>query len=329
MIDYGCDYQAIFMSHPLVVRGLSKIFSQRSRWLLRPVRVTRAVNDISFFMREGEFLGFLGPNGAGKTTTIQMLLDLLTPTSGEIIYFDQNLATNKNVRQYIAYASGYMRLPSSLTVRQALAMYGMLYGMSRAHIKQKSDELIHTLRLERLCDQKTSTLSAGQTTIVLVARAFLVEPKIVLLDEPTAALDPENADIVRKFIAQKNKQSGVGILFTSHNMAEVADLCDRILVIKEGVIVADNTPEKLAATVRSSRVQLMLTSAPELWHTFVQQEKLQYKHDGHYVEIVVDEHAIAHLLMRLARAGIEYSQIAVEKPTLEDYFLLMARKGEL
>ena len=162
-------------------------------------------------------------------------------------------------------------------------------------------------------------------TLVLVARTFLVEPKIVLLDEPTAALDPENAVVVRNFIAQQNKQHGTSILFTSHNMAEVADLCNRILVLKEGVIVADNTPEKLAATVSAARVQLVLTSAPDVWHAFAQQENIAYKHEGHHVEIVIDEHEIANLLIKLARAGIVYRQISIEKPTLEDYFLMMAR----
>lgn len=315
------------MQNILEVNKLEKVFTHR-RWPWSTPQITRAVNGISFQMHSREILGLLGPNGAGKTTTIQMLLDLLTPTKGTIKYFGQDLAQHKNVRQHIAYASGYMKLPSSLTVMQALTMYGRLYGMSTQQINIKSRELIQSLNIGHLCNQKTSTLSAGQTTVVLVARALLVQPKILLLDEPTAALDPENAVTVRSIITEQNKQHGVSVLFTSHNMPEVADLCDRILVLKSGNIVADNTPEKLAATVRNTRVQLVLTCKQEVWQNFARQENIIYKYEGHHTEIVTDEHEIADLLAKLAHVGINYSQIAIEKPTLEDYFLLMARGQE-
>lgn len=318
--------EATMAVSPLSVHELTKDFYVSSRWLFGKKTVFHAVKGISFELREGEILGFLGPNGAGKTTTIQMLLDLLTPTSGTITYFGQNLAQHKDVRQHIAYASGYMKLPSSLTVRQSLVMQGMLYGMSSSRINEKIDELVRVLRLEQLCNQKVSTLSAGQTTIVLVARAFLVEPRIILFDEPTAALDPENAAVVRDFIMHQNKEHGVSILFTSHNMAEVADLCDRILVIKDGNIVANSTPEQLAATVNIAHVQLVLASDFDRWHAFATQERLTYAREEHHIEIEIEERNIADLLMRIAHAGISYSQIAIEKPTLEDYFLLMARK---
>ncbi len=315
-------------SHPLVVDKLTKKF-ESSKFLWFGKQSFIAVDDISFYLKEGEILGLLGPNGAGKTTTIQMLLNTLTPTRGTISYFGKKLSANpKEALRPVAYASSYMRLPSALTVRQSLIIFGMLYDIPYKKLLHKIDEpFLEAFNLTHIIDRKVSVLSAGQTTAILLARTFLVDPSIVLLDEPTAALDPESAHNIRAFIREQNRQHGISMLFTSHNMSEVADLCDRILVLKGGKIIADNTPDFLAASVRVVRLQLYIVSADGMMRAvaFFKEQALRCTVEGHSVELNVEEHKIADLLSGLAQQGIVYTQIAIEKPTLEDYFLTLSK----
>jgi len=173
-------------SHPLVVEKLTKNFESSKFFWIGKQSFT-AVDAISFHLKEGEILGLLGPNGAGKTTTIQMLLNTLTPTAGSISYFGKMLSNNnKQVLRRVAYASSYMRLPSALTVRQSLIMFGTLYDIPYTMLLQKMDEqFLVSFNLIHIIDRSVSSLSAGQTTAVLLARTFLVNSSIVLLDEPT------------------------------------------------------------------------------------------------------------------------------------------------
>ncbi len=313
------------ITSPLVVKTLSKTFTTKK--LFKKPSTFVAVNNISFALKQGEILGFLGPNGAGKTTTIQMLLDLLEPTSGSIHYFGKDLKNNKWIKQKIAYVSGYMKLPSSLSVRQALLMYGLLYDMKYENLKKKIEHFLHVFSIEHLADRRVTMLSSGQTTSVLLARAFLVDPHIILLDEPTAALDPHTACNIRTFIREQNQKHGISMLFTSHNMPEVTELCDRILVLKNGSIIADNTPELLAASVSSAKVQLIVGDGLKRTIAFAEEKKLAYKVEERHIEINIDEHNIAEFLGGLASRGVSYSQISIEKPTLEDFFLNITRKG--
>lgn len=306
------------INNPLVVQNLTKIFNTNKKFL--------AVDNISFFLRQGEFLGFLGPNGAGKTTTIQMLLNLLTPTSGSIFYFGKDFAKNLKVKNYISYASGYMKLPSSLTVKQALLMYGLLYDIKYSVLKERINIFLKNFSLENLKSRNVVTLSSGQTAAVLLARAFLVEPKIVLLDEPTVALDPAVANSVRNFIKEQNKQNGTSVLLTSHNMPEVAQLCDRILVLKEGKIIADNSPEYLASTVYISKVSFVIQDGLEKLISYIETNSFDYDLQEHDIIIEIDEHKIPDLLTFMGNSGIEYTQISIEKPTLEDYFLTLVKR---
>jgi ABC-2 type transport system ATP-binding protein len=314
---------------PLSVRGLTKIFEPGlwARWR-RKKQPFIAVNNISFELKVGEILGFLGPNGAGKTTTIQMLLDVLTPTAGTIEYLGKNVAKSRDVLQQVSFASGYTRLPSSLTVRQCLLVHGMLYNKSLAELRIKITKILEEFGIAHLADRSASTLSAGQTTCVLLARAFLIEPQVVLLDEPTAALDPENAHVVRDFIKKQNREHNISLLFTSHNMNEVAELCDRILILKEGIIIADNTPEYLASSISRACVRLVSVDHLEQLVNFARTKNLEYVVQEKHVDIMVDEHQIAELLESLASNKLRYSQISIDKPTLEDYFLTIARRNK-
>lgn len=284
-----------------------------------------AVNGISFELQQGQVLGFLGPNGAGKTTTIQMLLSTMTPTSGDIIYFGKNLKTDRSeILSKVGFASTYVSLPGKLTVYENLAFYGELYGVPKLILKERLEKLLKKFDMWDLKDRRAGTLSAGQTTRVMLIKAFCIEPAIMLLDEPTASLDPDVAQEVLNFIKEQQKQQGVSILFTSHKMDEVAQICDNVLVLKKGEIIAHDTPEKLAALAGLAHVELVVEN-PDAVGVWCSQQAIQAKISGSVVLVKLEEHAIAKFLIQLAQAGLHYSQITIDKPTLEDYFLQISR----
>lgn len=286
-----------------------------------------ALNNISFTLNAGEILGILGPNGAGKTTTIQILLSALKPTSGTIEVFGKNFYKHRSdILQHISFASSYVRLPSQLTVKENLDIYSQLYGVSAAERTHKIEKYLKLFGMWSVAHKETGTLSAGQMTRVMLAKAFMTSPRIVLLDEPTASLDPDIAQDVRTFIVEQQKEQGISLLVTSHNMDEVTQICNRVVVLKEGQIIADDTPQNLALSVSRARVHIF----PDIHNAligFVQKNKLKYTDENNTISIEIDEHAIAQLLIQLAQEGISYSQISIDKPTLEDYFLSIARGG--
>lgn len=313
------------MSAILRVENLTKTFNPGFWPLLKSHQFT-AVNKISFVLNKGEILGFLGTNGAGKTTTIQMLLGTLHPTSGSIFYFGKDFATNRiETLKRISYASGYDKLPARLTVRENLDVIARIYSVPHAERDERIDAMLKSFGLWNLRNKETGSLSAGQSTRATLAKAFIANPDIVLLDEPTASLDPESAQEVRNFILQQQQERHVSILFTSHNMAEVAYMCDRVLILKQGTIIADNTPEELARSVSLARVHLIITHGFEALIAYLKHNTLSYEIKTHEMIIEVDEHAIASLLADLAALKIGYSQISIDKPTLEDYFLSIAK----
>ena len=312
----------------LSVSDLTKIFTQKE-WFSRKHKTFVAVNNISFHLHEGEILGFLGPNGAGKTTTIQMLLGLMTPTSGTINYFGENFFTHRsNILQYVSFASAYTKLPGRLTIYENLDIYGRLYGLSAEERALKIEEYLKLFGMWELRNKYAGPLSAGQITRVMLAKAFLTEPKIILLDEPTASLDPDVAEDVRKFVVEQQRERNISVLFTSHNMDEVEQICDRVLILKNGIIIADNKPDEIAASISKTRVNLLiedhdLNRVKEYMH----QRQLPYEMKENFLEVQIDEHEVASFLSGLAKIGIEYSQISIEKPTLEDYFLYISKNN--
>ena len=203
-----------------------------------------AVKGISFNIKEDEILGLLGPNGSGKTTTIGMLLGLLKPTSGEILINGQKLEGNRiEILEQINFISPYIELPKKLTVKQNLTVYGKLYKVN--NINERIDFLSEKLRLGGLLNSITGELSSGQKNRVSLAKALINEPKVLLLDEPTASLDPEVGDFVRSFLEDYKKEKKISILLASHNMNEVTRLCKSILMMKDGIIVDSGSPANL------------------------------------------------------------------------------------
>ena len=203
-----------------------------------------AVKGISFSIEENEILGLLGPNGSGKTTTIGMLLGLLKPTSGEIFINGQKLEGNRiEILEQINFISPYIELPKKLTVKQNLTVYGKLYKIN--NIDERIEFLSEKLRLRGLLNSITGELSSGQKNRVSLAKALINEPKVLLLDEPTASLDPEVGDFVRSFLEDYKKEKKISILLASHNMNEVTRLCKSILMMKDGIIIDKGNPEEL------------------------------------------------------------------------------------
>jgi ABC-2 type transport system ATP-binding protein len=307
---------------PLSVQNLTKIYPS-------PEKPLTAVDHVSFELKHGEILGLLGPNGAGKTTTIQMLLSTLKPTDGSIKYFGKDFFKYRSeCLQDVGFASTYINLPGDLTVEENLKIYGLLYGLSSSTLRDNITQFLKRFDIESFRQKKVNTLSAGQKTRVMLCKAFLAHPKIVLLDEPTASLDPDIAHEVREFVLHQQREHGVSVLFTSHNMDEVAYVCQRVLVLAKGKIIADDSPEKLAASVDISKVQLVVGDGLKRTIAYVSEHHLEYSLHERSIEIKIDEHKIAELLQNLAHIGIQYTQIFIEKPTLEDYFLKISKMRE-
>ena len=203
-----------------------------------------AVKGISFKIKHDEILGLLGPNGSGKTTTIGMMLGLLKPSNGEIIIDGKKIEDNRiEILKKINFISPYIELPKKLTVKQNLIVYGKLYSVS--NIKKTIEYLSEKLRLGDLLNKITGELSSGQKNRVSLAKALINKPKVLLLDEPTASLDPEIGDFVRTFLEDYKKEMKISILLASHNMNEVTRLCKSTLMMKDGIIIDSGSPEEL------------------------------------------------------------------------------------
>ena len=203
-----------------------------------------AVKGISFKIKDNEILGLLGPNGSGKTTTIGMMLGLLKPSNGEIIIDGKKIENNRiEILKKINFISPYVELPKKLTVKQNLIVYGKLYSVS--DIKNRIEYLSEKLRLNDLLNKITGELSSGQKNRVSLAKALINKPKVLLLDEPTASLDPEIGDFVRTFLEDYKKEKKISILLASHNMSEVTRLCKSTLMMKDGIIIDSGSPEEL------------------------------------------------------------------------------------
>ena len=203
-----------------------------------------AVKDLTFEINKGKIVGLLGPNGCGKTTTIAMILGLVKPTSGEVIIKGKNIEKERiNLLEKMNFISPYVELPKKLTVEENLKVYADLYGVTNAN--EKIYELVNELRLNEFFKKKTGELSSGQKNRISLAKALINDPEILLLDEPTASLDPETGDFVRSFIEHYSSKTNVTILLASHNMNEVERLCDSVMMMKDGMIVDTGKSQEL------------------------------------------------------------------------------------
>lgn len=285
----------------------------------------KVIKGISFQMEEGEILGILGPNGAGKTTTLQMLIGILTPTSGQINVFGKDLSTNKSeISQSINFSSTYVDLPWRLTVKQNLIWTSYLYNIKDR--KKRLSQIAELFRLEKIWNKPVAELSAGQKTRVNLARSMINYPKLLLLDEPTASLDPEVAAYIREFFKSQREKFGKSIILTSHNMSEVEDLCDRVIVLKDGLIYGNDTPSGLAKKIDDSYLNLRITKNMAVLESLLKRHRLTKVEVAGITTIKIKEKMLPLFLYEVTKQNIHYSEITISKPTLEDYFLKVARE---
>jgi len=218
---------------PLEIKSLSKNYNEKE-----------AVKNISFKVKKNEIIGILGPNGCGKTTTIGMILGLLKPTNGEVLIDGVEIETHRvELLKKLNFISPYIELPKKLTVRQNLEVYGRLYDVK--NLKKEIDYLSEKLRLNEIIDKITGELSSGQKNRVSLAKSIINSPAVLLLDEPTASLDPETGDFIRSFLENYQKENGTSILLASHNMNEVERMCSSVLMMNKGSIIDQGSPKEL------------------------------------------------------------------------------------
>ena len=221
------------MNNPLEIIELTKIYNNKE-----------AVKNISFNLKKNEIIGILGPNGCGKTTTIGMILGLLKPSKGKVLIDGIEIENNRvELLENLNFISPYIELPKKLTVKQNLEVYGRLYDVK--NLKSKIEFLTEKLRLENFINKITGELSSGQKNRVSLAKSIINDPLVLLLDEPTASLDPETGDFVRSFLEKYQKENQTSILLASHNMAEVERLCSSVFMMSEGSIIDKGSPKEL------------------------------------------------------------------------------------
>lgn len=286
---------------------------------------TKAVDEISFNVRQGEIVGLLGPNGAGKTTTIMMLLGVLTPSSGTIKYFGKDFKLHREeILRQINFCSSYIRFPWRMTVLENLDVAARLYEIEDRSLR--IEKFLQVFEMSEYKNKSIASLSAGQIMRVMLAKAFLNHPKLLLLDEPTASLDPDVAKKVREFLIRQQREFKVTMLLTSHNMAEVEELCDRVIFLNEGKILKEDTPEGLAEEIEISRVDLLIDKNIEKAQELCAQYGWSTGVDRRYLKVELSEKEISKLLMTLGEAGIKFKEISIDKPDLEDFFIKAAKK---
>lgn len=287
-----------------------------------------AVDDISFSIKPGEIVGLLGPNGAGKTTTIQMLLALTHPTHGSISYFGQNLrAHREEILQRISYVSAYSEMQTRVTVWENLQVFALLYGVQ--NWEKKTKDFMEILGITNKASSLFWHLSSGEKARVNMAKALLNDPELILMDEPTASLDPEIVHTILDLVLEMRRKKNVAILYTSHNMGEVSRVCDRVIFLYHGKVIANDTPLGLSKRVADATLRLTFENKDIDVREFFKKAKKEYVSvNPHVISVTLDEQEIPNVLYGLGDAGVIVTDIEIEKPDLEDVFMAVAKGGK-
>lgn len=286
----------------------------------------RAVDGISFSVQRGHIVGFLGPNGAGKTTTIQMLVGITLPSGGTIKYFGKDFATHREESlQRLNTTSAFNTLMGRISVWENLFTFAELYQVPDS--RKKIQTLLTQLEAEDLSPRLYKDLSSGQKTRVNLVKALLNDPEILLMDEPTASLDPDIADKTLSLIEHLTHERNLTILYTSHNMNEITRICDEVIFLDKGHIVAQDTPLNLTKRIAHATLRVTFDARTSELESFVRAKNLEFTFPEHTtIEIRTTEIEIPGLLFDLSKTGIWIEDIEIRKPTLEDVFLQIARK---
>lgn len=306
------------MSAVLEVKNLVKTFGS-----------FRAVDGISFSVPKGKVVGLLGPNGAGKTTTIHILLGITTKSGGTIRYFNKPFPKEREgILQRINFASAFNTLQGRISVWENLLVFAGLYGVDNP--KKKSIELADIFEFRPLLHERFWNLSAGEKTRVILAKALINDPELILMDEPTASLDPDIADKTLSLIERLRVERKISILFTSHRMDEVTRICDTVIFLDHGKIVAEDTPLGLTKRITTATLTLTFDGKKQAVEEFLASRELSFTFPStNVVRITTEEHRIPELIFSISKTGVWITDMDIKKPTLEDVFLQIARKDRV
>ena len=289
-----------------------------------------ALRGITFTVERGEFFGLLGPNGAGKSTTINILLGLILADGGSIRVFDTDFAAQPvAIRRRMNVAAALTSMNGVLTVRENLGVYGRIYGVKK--IKSRIDELLERFEIRDLADTKLQYLSSGQHTRVTLCKGFLNDPELLLLDECTVGLDPDIAEKTRRALKQVQRDKKTTVLFTSHNMSEVEELCGRIAFLSKGEILRIDTAERITRLIPQQILEVRFQPGTDLSHMVFPDGLPQAEPgaaDSLRFRLDDPEQQLDPLLRRLAQSEARIADLQLKRPTLEDVFIKVAR-GEL
>lgn len=287
-----------------------------------------AVKNISFEIPKGKIIGLLGPNGAGKTTTIQILLGITLHNGGTIKYFGKDFVKNRQYcLQRINFTSSFNTLQGRISVYENLLVFAHLYNVENP--KKKIKEFADYFEISELLNKTYHYLSAGQKTRVNLIKSLINNPQLILMDEPTASLDPDIADKTLQLIEKLNKEDGVSILYTSHDMEEVTRICDEVIFLDHGEIVAKDSPLGLTKRITHSNLILSFDSEQKKVENFLKEKGYGFTFPRKFtVNITTEEELIPKIIFGLGENDIWITDIEVKKPTLEDVFLEIARKGK-
>lgn len=284
-----------------------------------------ALDKISFSLPKGQILGLLGPNGAGKTTTTQILLGLTSADSGTVQYFGKDFAKNReSILKRISFASTYSKLQGKISIKQNLQIYARLYEVKNS--KEKIKDVLDLLEISHLQNKVFWSLSSGQQTRAILAKSLLNDPEIILMDEPTASLDPEIVNKMIQLIRTLREEKELSILFTSHNMEEVTRVCDKVMFLQQGKIVKTDTPSNLVKSINKAQLEVQYDAPKESVQNYL--AELEYPSmlsKRKSLTIDLPEQAIAKTLFGFKKHDIFITDINIKKPTLEDVFLQITK----
>lgn len=306
--------------YAIEVKNLVKTFESKGKKF-------RAVNNVSFNVKKGEIFGLLGPNGAGKTTTLNILNGLLTKDSGTVKLLGYDLGDNwEYVRNKVNVATAYYSLSEVLTIAQNLKVYAKLYGVKN-HATRIQD-LLKTFELEDLANKKIVHLSSGERTRVALCKGFINNPEVLFLDECTVGLDPDIAEKTRMFIKDYQKQNATTIVFTSHYMYEVEELCRRIAFMDKGKLLKVDTADNFKKLIRKQTVELHVKEKFTELQKILKEKGVTILNTGTNTvifEVNASSDQLYKLMNLLFREGVKLSNMHINKPTLDNIFIKIAR----
>src|SRR3989344_896318 len=296
--------------------------------LVKKYGTFRAVDGISFSIPRGKIVGLLGPNGAGKTTTIQMLLGITLINGGTIRYFGKDFFQHKiECLQRINFVSAFNTLQNRISVLENLTVFAKLYQVT--YYRQKIEELANYFEIANLLPMLYNNLSSGQKTRVNLVKAILNDPELLLMDEPTASLDPDIADKTLTLIEKLKHDRHISILYTSHDMSEITRICDDVIFLDHGKIVAQDSPLNLTKRIKNVQLRLIFDGKKKEMQSSLSKHTQSYTFvDKHTIVSDTSEENVPKIIFGITKTGLWVTDIEVTKPTLEDVFLQIARKGK-